>query len=69
MVVHVERVIAYWSRMLKSAKHNYSATKHKALGAKEALVKFQPFIEGEVVILVMDHSALQWARVYENTNR
>jgi hypothetical protein len=67
--VHVERVIAYWSRSLKSAERNYSATECEALGAKEALVRFQPFIEGEQVILVTNHAALQWARVYENANR
>jgi hypothetical protein len=32
-------------------------------------VKFQPFIEGESIILITDHAALQWARIYENTNR
>jgi type IV secretory pathway VirB10-like protein len=68
-VVHVEHVIAYWSRSLKSAERNYSATEREALGAKEALVRFQLFIEGEQVILVTDHTALQWARVYENANR
>ena len=68
-IVHVERVIAYWSRSLKSAERNYSTTEREALGAKEALVKFQPFIEGETVILITDHAALQWARVYENANR
>lgn len=67
--IHVERVIAYWSRTLKPAERNYSATEREALGAKEALVKFQPFIEGEQIILVTDHAALQWARVYENANR
>ena len=46
-IVHVERVIAYWSRTFKSAERNYSATEWEALAAKEALVKFQPFIEGE----------------------
>lgn len=66
--VYVERVIAYWSWTFKPAKRNYSATEREALGAKEALVKFQPFIEGETVILVTDHATLQWARVYENTN-
>jgi hypothetical protein len=33
------------------------------------LVKYQLFIEGEQVVLVTDHAALQWARVYENVNR
>jgi hypothetical protein len=68
-VVHMERVIAYWSRSLKSTERNYSAMEREALGTKEALVRFQPFIEGEQVILVTDHTALQWARVYENANR
>lgn len=67
--VHVERVIAYWSHTLKPAEWNYSATEREALAAKDALVKFQPFIEGEEVILVTDHAALQWARMYENANQ
>ena len=68
-VVHVERVIAYWSRTFKSAEGRYSTTEREALAAKEGLVKFQPFIEGERILLVTDHSALQWARTYENSNR
>ncbi|TFY50236.1 hypothetical protein EVJ58_g11132 [Rhodofomes roseus] len=67
--VHVERVIAYWSRTCKPAERNYSATEREALAAKDGLVRFQPFIEGEQVTLVTDHAALQWARTYENTNR
>lgn len=67
--VHVERVLAYWSRTLKSAETRYSATEREALGAKEGLVKFQPYIEGERVLLVTDHAALQWAKTYENANR
>ena len=68
-IVHIERVIGYWSRTFKSAETRYSTTEREALAAKEGLVKFQPFIEGESVLLVTDHSALQWARTYENSNR
>ena len=68
-VVHIERVIAYWSRLFKSVETRYSTTEREALAAKEGLVKFQPFIEGEDILLVTDHSALQWARTYENANR
>ncbi|RDB15235.1 hypothetical protein Hypma_004746 [Hypsizygus marmoreus] len=68
-IVHVERVIGYWSRMFKGAERRYATTEREALAAKEGLVKFQPFIEGEKVTLVTDHSALQWARTYENSNR
>jgi len=39
------------------------------LGVKEALVKFQPFIEGERNIVITDHATLVWARTYENANR
>ena len=60
-IVHVERVIAYWSRTFKSAERNYSATEREALAAKEALVKCQPFIEGESITLITDHAALVWA--------
>ncbi len=67
--VHVERVLAYWSRTLKSAETRYSATEREALGAKEGLVKFQPYVEGERILLVTDHAALQWAKTYENANR
>jgi len=54
---------------LKSTERNYLATEHEALGVKEALVKFQPFIEGERNIVIMDHTALVWAWTYENANR
>ena len=68
-VVHVERVIGYWSRTFKGVETRYSTTEREALAAKEGLVKFQPYIEGEKILLVTDHSALQWARTYENSNR
>lgn len=68
-IVHVERVIGYWSRTFKDAERNYSTTEREALAAKDGLVKFQPFIEGEKIILVTDHSALQWAKTYESSNR
>lgn len=67
--VQVERVIGYWSRTFRAAEKNYSTTEREALAAKEGLVRFQPFIEGEQVTLVTDHSALQWANTYENANR
>jgi hypothetical protein len=65
----VEQVIAYWSHTFKGPETRYSATEREALGAKEGLVKFQPFIEGKQILLVTDHAALQWARTYKNTNQ
>src|SRR5260370_29214330 len=55
--------------MLKLAERNYSATEWEALGVKEALVRFQPFVEGEKNIVITDHAAQVWARSYENANR
>ena len=55
--------------MLAPAETRYSATEREALAAKESLVHFQPFIEGERILLVTDHSALTWAKTYENANR
>lgn len=68
-IVHAERVIGYWLRSFKPAERNYSTTEHEALGAKEGLVKFQLFIEGGDIVLVTNHSALQWARTYEHANQ
>jgi RNase H-like domain found in reverse transcriptase len=67
--VHLERVISYWSRILKSAERNYSPTEREALALKEGLIKFQPFLEGEVVTAITDHAALTWSKTYQNVNR
>jgi len=67
-VVHIEQVIGYWSRTFKGAKTPYLTTEREALAAKEGLVKFQLYIEGKKILLVTNHSALQWAHTYENSN-
>jgi deoxyuridine 5'-triphosphate nucleotidohydrolase len=67
--VFVERVIAYWSRLLKSAEKNYSPTEKEALALKDGLVKFQPILEGERITAITDHSALTWSKTFQNVNR
>ena len=66
--VYIERVIAYWSRVLKPAERNYSPTEREALALKEGLIKFQPYIEGEVILAVTDHAALTWSKTFQNVN-
>lgn len=68
-IVHVECIVCYWSRVLKSAKRNYSLTEREALALKEALIKFQPYIEGEHILAVTDHAALTWSKTFQNINR
>jgi len=60
--VYIKRVIVYWSRLLKSAEKNYSPMEKEALALKDALVKFQPLIEGEMITAITDHSALTGAK-------
>ena len=67
--VYVERVIAYWSRVLKPAESNYSPTEREALALKEGLIKFQPYLEGETILAVTDHAALTWSKTFQNVNR
>ena len=65
-VVHVEHVVSYWSRVLKSAERNYSPTEREALALKEVLIKFQPFLP---TLAITDHAALTWSRNFQNVNR
>jgi hypothetical protein len=66
--VYIERVIVYWSRLLKLAEKNYSPTEKEALALKDALSKFLPLIEGETITAIMDHSTLTWSHTYHNVN-
>jgi RNase H-like domain found in reverse transcriptase len=68
-IVHVERVIAYWSRTLKPAEWNYSPTEREALALWDGLVKFQPYTEGEKITAVTNHAALVWSRRFQNVNQ
>ena len=68
-IMYVERVVSYWSRVLKSAERNYSPTEREALALKEALIKFQPFLEGVPTLAITDHTALTWSRTFQNVNR
>lgn len=68
-IVYVERVMSYWSRVLKSAERNYSPTECEALALKEALIKFQPFLEGGKTLAITDHAALTWSKTFQNMNR
>ena len=68
-IVYVERVVAYWSRVLQSAERNYSPTEREALALKEGLIKFQPYLEGEKIFAITDHAALTWSKTFQNVNR
>src|SRR6202050_2266190 len=67
--IYIERVIPYWSRVLKPAERNYSPTEREALALKEGLIKFQPYIEGESILAITDHTTLTWSKTFQNVNR
>ena len=66
--VYIERVIAYWSRVLKPAERNYSPTEREALALKEGLIKFQPYMEGKIILAITEHAALTWSKTFQNVN-
>ena len=66
--VYIERVIAYWSRVLKPAEWNYLPMEQETLALKEGLIKFQPYVEGEVILAITDHTALTWSKTFQNLN-
>ena len=68
MIVYVEWVITYWSRVLQSAERNYSPTEREVLALKEGLIKFQPYLEGEMILAITDHAALTWSKTFQNVN-
>ena len=67
--IAITTVIDYWSRILKLAKKNHSPTEREALALNEGLIKLQPYIEGETILAVTDHAALQWSKTFQNVNQ
>ena len=53
----------------KASQWNYSPTEREALALKEGLIKFQPYIEGEVILAITDHAVLTWSKTFQNVNR
>ena len=43
-------------------------TEREALALKEGLIKFQPYVEGKVILAVTDHAALTWSKTFQNVN-
>ena len=55
-----ERVIAYAGKRLSPNEKNYSTTEIEALAVIEGLKHFDPYLRGNHVTIVTDHSALVW---------
>ncbi|GBL94134.1 Retrovirus-related Pol polyprotein from transposon 17.6 [Araneus ventricosus] len=55
-----EHPIEYASRLLNSAKTNYSTTEREALAVVWALNKFKGYIEGSKITVVSEHQPLKW---------
>ena len=53
-----ERVIAYWSRQLHKAEHNYSTIEREALAVVGAVKEFYPYLYGFPFKLITYHNPL-----------
>jgi len=57
-----EVVIAYASRTLSKAEHNYDVTRRELLAVIFGLKTFRQYVLGRQIVIRTDHSALQWLR-------
>ena len=55
-----ERVVAYAGKRLSPNEKNYNTTEKEALAVIEGLKHFDPYLRGNHVTIVTDHSALVW---------
>ncbi|GFV71167.1 retrovirus-related Pol polyprotein from transposon 297 [Trichonephila clavipes] len=55
-----EQPVEYASRLLISAKKNYSTTERESLAVVWALKKFRGYIEGAEITVASDHQPLKW---------
>ena len=62
-----ERVIAYWSRQLRKAEHNYYTIEHEALAVVDAVKEFYLYLYGFPFKLITDHNLLTSLKGIKNT--
>ena len=61
--------VAFYSRQLRGAELNYSATELECLGVVCAIKNFEVYISGREFELVADHQALTYLSKSKNHNR
>jgi hypothetical protein len=55
-----EKVIGYYSRLLRNAEKNYPITQKECLSVVWGMKKLRPYLYGKPFIVRTDHAALKW---------
>lgn len=62
----VEKVIAYFSRVLSRSERNYCVTRRELLAIIDSLKNFHHYLYGKKFVVRTDHISLRWLMTFKN---
>lgn len=61
-----EKVVAYFSKIMKKPERNYCVTRKELLAVVESVKHFHKYLYGQKFLLRTDHAALKWLLQFKN---